>query len=127
MKIIIINRYFFPDSSATSQLASTLAFALATAGWDVNVLSSRQLYGDPAARLGRLEKVQSVAIHRLWTSRFGRRNLLGRLFDYVTFYGGAFLWLLIRARRGDIFITLTDPPLLAVVTSAVAANRKSVV
>jgi glycosyltransferase involved in cell wall biosynthesis len=124
VKIIVINRYFFPDSSATSQLASTLAFALAAAGWDVKILSSRQLYGDPAAALGQLEWVQGVAIHRLWTSRFGRRNLLGRLFDYVTFYVGAFLWLLIRARPGDIFITLTDPPLLAVVSSAVAALRR---
>jgi len=124
VKIIVINRYFFPDSSATSQLASTLAFALATAGWDVNVLTSGQLYGDSTAALGRLERAHGVAIHRLWTSRFGRRNLLGRLFDYVTFYGGVFLWLLIRARPGDIFITLTDPPLLAVVSSAVATLRR---
>ena len=50
-KLIFINRFFFPDHSATSQMVSDLAFALAAAGFDVQVVTSRLRYDDPAAEL----------------------------------------------------------------------------
>jgi hypothetical protein len=43
VKIVFLNRYFFPDHSATSQLLSDVAFHLAEAGHEVHVICSRQL------------------------------------------------------------------------------------
>ena len=40
MRLIFINRYFAPDRSATSQLASDLAFAL-SAQYQVEAITSR--------------------------------------------------------------------------------------
>ena len=121
MKLVILNRYFHPDESATSRMASSLAFGLADRGWDVHAVSSRQLLGTPDADLRYRAEVDGVTVHRIWTSRFGRRRVLGRVCDYTTYYISVFLWLLRFTRRGDVLIVATDPPLLSVVASAAAA------
>ena len=86
MKLVILNRYFHPDESATSRMASSLGFGLADRGWDVHAVSSRQLLGDPQANLPRREQVNRVSLHRIWTSCFGRHNILGRTIDDLTYY-----------------------------------------
>lgn len=99
MKIVFVNRYFFPDHSATSQLLSDLAFHFATQGREVYVIASRQRYDEPGARLPARENVNGVTVHRVWTSTFGRGNLFGRALDYLTFYIGTGLALLRLAAR----------------------------
>jgi colanic acid biosynthesis glycosyl transferase WcaI len=120
MKLVILNRYFHPDESATSRMASSLGFGLAVRGWDVHAVSCRQLLGNPLADLARHEEIDGVTLHRIWTTSFGRRNILGRAADYLTYYVSVFFWLLFSTRRGDMLIVATDPPLLSVVTSAAA-------
>jgi colanic acid biosynthesis glycosyl transferase WcaI len=115
VKIIFINRFFFPDHSATSQLLSDLAFYLASQGWEVHVITSRQRYDKPGARLSARELVRGVTVHRVWTSTFGRGRLPGRALDYLTFYFCTVLALLRVASRGDTVVAKTDPPLLSLV------------
>lgn len=123
MRVIFLNRYFYPDHSATSQMLSELAFALAAQGYDIHVITSRQRYDDPKSRLSPFEHVGQVAIYRVWTSRWGRGKLLGRALDYLTFYVSA-AWRLWRlARRGDIIVAKTDPPLLSVVAGPICRLR----
>lgn len=120
MTIIFVNRYFYPDHSATSQMLSDLAFALAHAGEPICVITSRLRYDDPEAVLTAAESINGVRIERVRTSRFGRHNLLGRALDYATFYISA-AWRLFRlARKGDIVVSKTDPPMLGVVMGPVA-------
>ena len=71
MRIICINRFFWPDHSATSQLLTDLAFHLAAkgtavTGTAVTVITGRQLYGDAQAVLAPLEVEQGVEIVRVW-------------------------------------------------------------
>ena len=83
MKIIFINRFFYPDHSATSQMLSDLAFALAACGHTVQVITSRLTYeGD--RMLSSNESVENVAISRVPTTALGRDKLLGRTLDYFT-------------------------------------------
>ena len=86
MKIVFLNRYSYPDHSATSQLLADVAFHLVGAGHEVHVITSRQLYDSPATRLAAAERVHGVQVHRVWTSRFGRSRLVGRASDYLSFY-----------------------------------------
>jgi glycosyltransferase involved in cell wall biosynthesis len=120
VRIIFINRYFYPDHSATSQLLSDLAFYLARNGATITVVTSRQVYDNPSARLLSLENVHGVRVVRIWTSRFGRFNLIGRGLDYLTFYASAFVRLLIEVKQGDVVVAETDPPLVSVVAWWVA-------
>lgn len=122
-KYIFLNRFFFPDHSATSQMLSDLAFDLARSGMDVHIITSRLRYDDAAAQLPARESMDGVEVHRIWTSRFGRANLLGRAFDYLSFYLSAFTKLFGLARRGDVIVAKTDPPLISVVAGWVAALR----
>jgi glycosyltransferase involved in cell wall biosynthesis len=122
-RIIFLNRFFFPDRSATSQILGDLAFHLASCGHDVGVVTSQQRYEDAAARLPQTEVVDGVAIHRLSGTRFGRAALLGRGLDDLSFHAGAWRSLLALAHPGDILVAKTDPP-LACVPAMQAARRR---
>ena len=124
-RLIFLNRYFYPDHSATSQMLSDLAFALAAEGDKVAVITSRQRYDAPEVRLPARETLQGVEVLRVWTSRFGRHALGGRAIDYLTFYLSA-AWRLWRlARAGDIVIAKTDPPMLSVIAAPIARLRRA--
>lgn len=125
MKIIFLNRYFYPDHSATSQLLSDLAFNLARGNHDVVVLTSRQVYDNASAMLEPRETVKGVRVVRMLTTRFGRNNLLGRAIDYLTFYISALIHLLVETKNGDIIVAKTDPPLISVIASWVARWKKA--
>jgi glycosyltransferase involved in cell wall biosynthesis len=122
-RLIFVNRFFYPDHSATSQLLSDLAFHLAGAGSDVHVVTSTQIYDDPKASLPAHEIVRGVHVHRVSSTRFGRAALLGRSLDYLSFYRSVWRCLIDVARQGDIIVAKTDPPLVSVVAMA-AAGRK---
>ena len=120
-RVVFVNRYFHPDHSATSQIASDLAFHLASRGWEVAAITSRQRYDDARAGL-RSETANGVSVERVWSTRFGRAGLVGRAVDYATFYCSAFF--AIRRHRDAIVVAMTDPPLLSVV--AALGSRKVV-
>ena len=122
-RVIFVNRFFHPDVSATSQMLSDLAFALAARGHEVVVVASRMRYDDPACRLPARERHRDVRIERVATTRFGRMRLAGRLADYASFYASV-AWRVGRlARRGDVLVIKTDPPLMSVVLGPVCRLR----
>ncbi len=118
-----MNRYFFPDHSATSQLLSDLCFELARQGASVCVIASRQIIDDPHACLSAHEIVRGVRVYRVWSPSFGRQKLLGRGLDYLGFYVNAMRCANNLLTAGDILVAKTDPPMLSVVMSKVARNR----
>ena len=121
--IWFVNRFFYPDHSATSQILSDLAFHLATQGQKIGVITSRGVYDDPRATLPTFEIVKGVAIHRVARSRFGRAKLLGRAVDYVGLYA-AFAAAAVRlAKTGDWIVVKTDPPLLSAAIAPVAMAK----
>jgi glycosyltransferase involved in cell wall biosynthesis len=122
-RVVFVNRYFHPDHSATSQIASDLAFHLASRGWEVVAITSRQRYDDARARFPSREDKNGVRIVRVWSTRFGRAGLIGRAVDYVTFYLSAY-FAIRRERRDAVVVPMTDPPLMSVV--AAAASQRTV-
>lgn len=122
-KVLFVNRYFWPDHSATSQMASDLAFHLAARGWEVVAITSRQRYDDAGARLRSVETERGVRVVRIPTTRFGRAGLIGRALDYLTFYASAYLAIRRHGRDG-VVVAMTDPPLMSVV--AALASRRTV-
>jgi colanic acid biosynthesis glycosyl transferase WcaI len=123
LRVVFVNRYYFPDVSATSQMLTDLAEALARGGVRVTIVCSRQLYESSEADLPRLEVIRGVTVRRVATSRFGRIHLAGRAIDYLTFYLSAAGRLLSTLRRGDVLVVKTDPPLFSLIGSLVATAR----
>ena len=125
-RIIFLNRYFYPDHSAASQLLTDLAFHLATQGIQVCVITSCQIYDDPHAELPLDETVNRVKIIRVRTSRFGKRRLLGRAFDYLTYYFGAAWHLFKVVNQQDVIVAKTDPPLISIIAAVIAKSHGAI-
>lgn len=123
MAVYFVNRYFYPDHSATGQMLADLAFHAAARGLTVIVVTGRQRLDDARARLPARERVQGLEVRRIWSTRFGRGALAGRAVDYLSFHLAALLFLLRWLRRGDTVVAATDPPLLGVTARWAARAR----
>jgi len=64
-----------------------------------------------------------VEVYRAGTTRFGRAGVIGRAVDYLSFHVSAAVMLMRIARRDDIVVAMTDPPLMSV-TAAIVAKFK---
>ncbi len=124
-KLIFVNRFFYPDHSATSQLLTDLACHLAKTRTSVYVVTSRQVYNDPRRTLPCKDSMEGVTVIRVWTTRFGRRTLAGRGLDYVTFYLSSLWNLFFVLRHGDVVVAKTDPPLVSVIAAVVTSIRRA--
>src|SRR6266566_780915 len=124
-RVVFLNRFFYPDHSAPSQILSDLSFFLAASCVDVHVVTSQQLYHSPRASLPRDETVNQVSIHRVPTTRFGRTALWGRGIDYASYYGSVWSCARSLVGPGDVLIAKTDPPLTSVVAMLVARERNA--
>jgi glycosyltransferase involved in cell wall biosynthesis len=121
MRLIILNQFFYPDHSATSQLMTELAESLVEQGVEVTALAGRGRYNG-GERLAPEEDYKGARIRRAWSTSFGKKNIIGRLFDYASFYLGATVALL-RMPRHDIVMALTTPPLIGLVALLVGRLR----
>lgn len=123
-KIIFVNRFFYPDESATSLLVTDLALELARDQVAVHAICSRlSLKGETPGST--FEQFGGIEIHRVWTSGLGHGSLMRRAVDYLSFYPGALLKLLRIAGRGDTIILKTDPPLLLLIGLLAAKLRRA--
>jgi glycosyltransferase involved in cell wall biosynthesis len=118
MKIFFFNRFFFPDSSATSQIVSDLAFDLAAEGYDVHAVASRGS-DDEAGR----EEVRGVTIHRVATAIGGPHGLGRRALAYLDYYRGARKAARDLVKPGDVVVLKTDPPLLSAAVGPIAKTQ----
>jgi glycosyltransferase involved in cell wall biosynthesis len=121
VRLIILNQFFYPDHSATSQLMTELAESLAGRGVEVTALAGRGRYNGGAS-LPVHEEYKGVRIERAWATGYGKGNILGRLADYLSFYVGA-SWKLLRLPRHDIVMALTTPPLIGLIALLIGRLR----
>lgn len=122
MRIIILNQFFHPDHSATSQLMTELAESLVEQGIKVTALAGRGRYNG-GGRLPAREDYNGVRIVRAWATSFGKKRLWGRLADYLSFYLGA-AWKLLFLPRHDIIMALTTPPLIGLLALLIGRLRR---
>jgi glycosyltransferase involved in cell wall biosynthesis len=111
MRLLFLNRSFWPDVEATGQLLTELCTDLArehevtvVAGPSYHVATSqRGLFG--------CEPVGGVRVVRTWGTTLPKRHLTPRLVNLGTYYLLAAIaaW---RSERPDVIIAETDPPLL---------------
>jgi colanic acid biosynthesis glycosyl transferase WcaI len=120
MRVIFVNRFFYPDLSATSELLSGLALALSHRKIPIAVITSRLRYEGREGHFPARETIDGIQVHRVWSSRLGRSRLLGRSIDYLSFFFAAAWQLRKLARPGDVIVAKTDPPLLSVMVAPIA-------
>jgi glycosyltransferase involved in cell wall biosynthesis len=115
-RVVFVNRFFYPDLSATAQILTDLAVHLADAGWDVTIVTSR-LGESGQPRLPKSATHRGIRIRRVSSTDFGRKLAVYRLIDFASFYLLAMAALLRAVRRDDIVVAKTDPPLISILAS----------
>ncbi|HCD31931.1 MAG TPA: glycosyltransferase WbuB, partial [Phycisphaerales bacterium] len=120
MKLLFINQYYWPDMAATSQMMTDLCPRLVRAGHEVHVLCSLGQYDDGTGNPAPKYEVQDgVHIHRVKASGFGKKSMLGRILDYLSFHLIVGLHILLTGWKYGAIITLTTPPLIGVYATIV--------
>lgn len=120
MRLIFINRFYWPETPATSQLLADLAEGLAARGHDVTVITSGAVGNHP-----RRETHRGVAIWRVRGTRWAHLGLAGKAADFASFYLGAMWRLHFEAASDSTVVALTDPPLLAIGSGFVSRLRRA--
>lgn len=124
-KIVFVNRFYWPDESATGQLLTDLAEHMARNGSDVTVVTSRLHYSAADEKLANSEQHNGVTILRVWTTAYNRSSMFGRLLDLVTFNVFAMLALIRILRSGDLVVAKTDPPFVQLFALVAAWLRRA--
>jgi colanic acid biosynthesis glycosyl transferase WcaI len=122
VRIVILNQFFYPDHSATSQLMTDLAESLVGRGVSVTALAGRGRYNGGDSLPIRAD-YHGIEIVRAWASSFGKSSTIARLSDYLSFYLCA-AWKLLTLPRHDIVLALTTPPLISLPALLICRLRR---
>lgn len=118
MRLIFINRFYWPNESATAQLLHDLARHLAAQGHDVTVITSDS--ADSARP--RRETAAGVRIRRV-SHHSQRIGVATKGREFGLFLIGAARALFALARRDTVVVAMTDPPLLGIMAGLVSGLR----
>jgi glycosyltransferase involved in cell wall biosynthesis len=121
MRLLFVNRFYWPEIPATGQLLTDLAEHLAREGHEVNVICS----GPRQPAFPREEVRHGVRIWRTRGTRTAGGGLIGRALEFARFHASALLHLLELTDRDTTVIALTDPPLVGIAAWLVTAVRRA--
>src|SRR6266404_8214796 len=120
VRVLLLNLYYPPDTSATAKMAQTVVAALAEKH-DVTVLCGRPSYDPTERRPWRLfqsEQSGRVRILRVGSSDYPRSEMKKRLFNYLSYVFLAVPRALLLPC--DVILAMTDPPFEGIVGALVA-------
>lgn len=124
MRILLINQYYPPDTSATANMAKAVVRTLSERH-EVTVLSGRPSY-DPTTYhplyLTRIEGEGRVRIRRVGSTAFPRHRMARRVSNYLSYLSLALPAAL--ATPADLIMTMTDPPIVGLLGAWVARQRR---
>ena len=124
MKILLLNLYYPPDTSATAKIAQTVVDAICV-HHHVTVLCGRPSY-DPTERRPwrpfQTENAGLVRIIRAGSTAFPRFNMKKRLMNYLSYVCLAVPRALFL--DCDIVLAMTDPPFQGIVGAIVAMVKR---
>jgi colanic acid biosynthesis glycosyl transferase WcaI len=124
MKILLLNLYYPPDTSATAKMAQTVVEALSSKH-EVTVLCGRPSY-DPterrAWRLFQTEPADKVRVIRTGSTDFPRMKMKKRVLNYLSYTALAIPRALFLGC--DVVLAMTDPPFEGIVGAFVAMLKR---
>jgi glycosyltransferase involved in cell wall biosynthesis len=121
MRVLLLNMYFPPDTSATAKMIATVATSL-SAAHEVTVVCGRPSY-DPTERrpwrLWQSERInEKLTVIRVGSTDYPRMQMNRRVLNYLTY-------VMLAVPRAlpipcDVVLTMTDPPFAGIVGAFVA-------
>jgi glycosyltransferase involved in cell wall biosynthesis len=124
LRILLLNLYYPPDTSATAKMAHTVVDTVSVCH-SVSVLCGRPSYDTNerrAWRLYRTETVGLVRIIRAGSTDFPRFDMEKRVLNYLSYTALAIPRALFA--RCDVVLAMTDPPFQGIIGAFVATLRR---
>jgi len=124
MKILLLNLYYPPDTSATAKMAATVVEAL-SAKHDVTVLCGRPSYDPTERRRWRVSQTEvggHTRVIRVGSTDYPRFAMKRRVLNYLTYVALAIPRALFL--RCDVVLAMTDPPFEGIVGGIVALLKR---
>jgi len=112
MRITILNQFYKPDIPPTASLAASLAEDRVARGDQVTIVASRGGYDSPTSPEAQQLKQANPRVIRVWTPMLGKKSVLRRCLDYLSYYVLGLIRVVTLPRQ-DLIITLTTPPYIA--------------
>ena len=119
MRVLLLNQYYPPDTSATAYLLGELTEDMGR-NHDVWVIAGQPSYSPDQLTL----PPTNVSLRRVRSTSFSRSSMAGRLTNYASFLLGSAV-AAARVPRPDVVFAFTDPPLAALVGLLMARVRRS--
>jgi colanic acid biosynthesis glycosyl transferase WcaI len=120
MKILVLNLYYPPDTSATAKIAAAFLEPVA-AKHEVTLICGRPSY-DPTEkrpwRLWQSERMRGVTVIRVGSTDYPRTQMTRRVLNYLTYVALSIPRALFV--RSDLILAMTDPPFEGIVGAFVA-------
>lgn len=122
MNVLIIHRYFWPDSPPYAQMLFHIAKHLASKGYGVSVLSSMPSHHgvEDLKSTPLFEVVDGVSIRRLYLLKEWNRNIVLRLINTVLFAIRVFFRVLFA--NVDVVMIASTPPVIMAFAVRIAAQ-----
>lgn len=124
MRILLLNHYYPPDTSATAKMAATVADALSERH-NVTVLCGRPSYDASERRPWRpwqTETAGGARIIRVGSTDYSRFQMKRRVINYLTYVAFSIPRALFL--RCDVVLAMTDPPFEGIVGAVVAVLKR---
>ncbi|HWB01148.1 MAG TPA: glycosyltransferase family 4 protein [Pirellulales bacterium] len=112
LRVLFLNRSYWPEIEATGQLLTELCEDLSPR-MQITVLAGQpnQNPDGQAFQRSGAQTRHGVEIHRVWNTRFPKRSFAGKAMNLVSYFAAAW-FAAMRLPRPDIVVVETDPPWL---------------
>ncbi|MDA8753889.1 glycosyltransferase family 4 protein [Candidatus Marinimicrobia bacterium] len=124
MKIVIISQCFWPDTASVAQHLNDLALELSAKGHKVTVYTSQFSYEDKSITYPKNENYNNIKITRLYHSSFGKKSIIGRAIDFISFNFSCIGPLLFLKKDTGAIIAMPPPPFLSFLALFFAKIKK---
>lgn len=127
MRVLALHQHYWPENAAAGQILADVCEDVAANGHEVEVICGHASYraGDGVRALPAQEFHAGVDIRRVPLYVAKRRTIPGRLLQYFSYFAAS-LKASLQAKRPDVVLVLSSPPLLLGFTGAVLEQLRGV-
>lgn len=126
MRVLIIHRYFWPDTPPYASMLRAVAGRWVADGHKVTVLTAQPSYNQQVAavRQPATQVIDGLRVHRVWLFKESKRNFVARIANLALFMVHIFGHVVLRRRGYDVVMAATTPPVMVAWIAAIAATLR---
>jgi glycosyltransferase involved in cell wall biosynthesis len=122
-RLWVVSELYYPEETSTGYFLTKISEGLADT-YDVHAICSRPTYSERDLSVPWRERHGGVEIHRMRSTRLSKDSVAGRILNLLSFTILAGLFCLLRFRRGDRVLVVTNPPTIPPLVGLLARFKR---